>query len=509
MNKKITPMMEQYLTIKNDHKDALLFYRMGDFYELFFEDAIVASKALDITLTKRGKTNGTDIPMCGVPFHSADNYLPKLIKKGFNVAVCEQTETVEEAKIKGNKGPLKREVVRIISPGTLTEDSLLDKNINNFLGVISNINGSISISWVDVSTGYFKSRDLQKNNNIKNQKQLLTNLLLRMNFSEILVSDDMDLNIIGDEWHHITKKQSSSLFYYPSCLEQICSYYSIISLNGVGSFSEGEIIAAGVLLSYLKLTQCGKIPIFKMIQSETENNYLEIDYFTQKSLEILSNLSGKSEGSLIASLDETRTAGGARLLKQRIKEPFYKVNEIENRHNLINWFLDNNIDIFKLQNNLDNIPDIERSLSRISLLRGSPKDLSVMSKGFLSVKQIYQNLSLHKKDLNITPLLQNILNQINIDYSLFLNIENALKKDLPLSVKEGGFIKDGYDKNLDKLRNSRTYDLEELTKLQNKYSDLTKVNSLKIKFNRMLGYHIEVRSIQDKSLRDIDLFIHR
>ena len=506
MNNKTTPMMEQYLTIKNKHKDALLFYRMGDFYELFFEDAIAASKALDITLTKRGKTNGMDIPMCGVPFHSADNYLPKLIKKGFNVAVCEQTETIEEAKSNLKKGPLKREVVRIISPGTLTEDNLLDRNANNFLGAISDVNGSISISWVDVSTGCFKSRNLQKENN---QKQLLTNLLLRMNFSEILVSDAMELNIISEEWHSIIKKQSSSLFHYSSCLQQICSYFSIMSLEGIGKFSDGEVIASGVLLSYLKLTQCGKLPILSMIKNESENNFLEIDYFTQKSLEILSNLSGETKGSLITSLDETKTAGGARLLKQRITEPFYKVVEIEKRYNLINWFLNNDIDIFKLQNNLENIPDIERSLSRISLLRGSPKDLSILCDGLLNVKQIYETIISFKDRLNQAPLLNNILNQISVDYSLFEDIKNSLKKDLPLSTKEGGFIRDGYDDNLDKLRNLRNNELEEITKLQNKYSDLTNVNSLKIKYNRMLGYHIEVRAVHDKALRDKDIFIHR
>ena len=506
MNNKTTPMMEQYLTIKNKHKDALLFYRMGDFYELFFEDAIAASKALDITLTKRGKTNGMDIPMCGVPFHSADNYLPKLIKKGFNVAVCEQTETIEEAKSNLKKGPLKREVVRIISPGTLTEDNLLDRNANNFLGAISDVNGSISISWVDVSTGCFKSRNLQKENN---QKQLLTNLLLRMNFSEILVSDAMDLNIISEEWLSIIKKQSSSLFHYSSCLQQICSYFSIMSLEGIGKFSDGEVIASGVLLSYLKLTQCGKLPILSMIKNESENNFLEIDYFTQKSLEILSNLSGETKGSLITSLDETKTAGGARLLKQRITEPFYKVVEIEKRYNLINWFLNNDIDIFKLQNNLENIPDIERSLSRISLLRGSPKDLSILCNGLLNVKQICEIIISFKDRLNQAPLLNNILNQISVDYSLFEDIKNSLKKDLPLSTKEGGFIRDGYDDNLDKLRNLRNNELEEITKLQNKYSDLTNVNSLKIKYNRMLGYHIEVRAVHDKALRDKDIFIHR
>ena len=166
-------MMEQYLKIKNKHRDALLFYRMGDFYELFFEDAIVASKALDITLTKRGKSNGKDIPMCGVPFHSADNYLPKLIRKGFNVAVCEQTETPEQAKQYSKKGPLKREVIRVISPGTLTEDNLLERNKNNFLGALSNIDGIISVAWLDVSTGCFKSRIIVKEKNKQNKDQLI------------------------------------------------------------------------------------------------------------------------------------------------------------------------------------------------------------------------------------------------------------------------------------------------------------------------------------------------
>ena len=220
MNNVNTPMMEQYLNIKNQHKDALLFYRMGDFYELFFEDAVVASQALDIALTKRGKSNGKEIPMCGVPFHSADNYLPKLIKKGFNVAVCEQTETAEEAKIKLKKGPLKREVVRIISPGTLTEDNLLERKTNNFLGAISDNNGSVSIAWVDVSTGSFKSRNILEDNK-SNRKQLLANFLLRMNFSELLISEDFDLDLIVEEWHSILKKQPSSLFHYPSCLDQI------------------------------------------------------------------------------------------------------------------------------------------------------------------------------------------------------------------------------------------------------------------------------------------------
>ena len=508
MNNVNTPMMEQYLKIKNQHKDALLFYRMGDFYELFFEDAIVASQALDITLTKRGKSNGKDIPMCGVPFHSADNYLPKLIKKGFNVAVCEQTETSEEAKIKSKKGPLKREVVRIISPGTLTEDNLLERNTNNFLGAISDNKGSVSIAWVDVSTGCFKSRNIEEDNK-SNRKQLLANFLLRMNFSELLISEEFDLDIIVEEWHSIIKKQPSSLFHYPSCLDQILSYYSIASLGGVGSFSEGEIKAAGVLLSYLKLTQCGKIPILSMIQTETQNNFLEIDYFTQKSLEIFKNLSGGIEGSLISCLDETKTASGARLLKQRVIEPFYRIEQIQDRYNLTNWILENNIDISQYQIDFESIPDLERSLSRISLSRGGPRDLLLMSKGLLIIEGICENLISNNQAKSISSLLNAIIDNLDIDYSLFSKIKNAFKTDVPLIVKEGNFIKEGFHKELDSLRNFRNNELEFIAKLQKKYSELTKVNSLKIKHNRMLGYHIEVRALHDQSLRNIDLFIHR
>ncbi len=508
MKNENTPMMEQYLNIKNKHKDTLLFYRMGDFYELFFEDAVIASEVLEIALTKRGKSNGQDIPMCGIPFHSADNYLPKLIKKGFNVAICEQIETPEEAKLRSQKGPLKREVVRIISPGTLTEDNLLKRKNNNFLGVISNLNNSICIAWVDVSTGCFKSRQIGGNKNL-NQKQLLTNFLLRMDFSEILISEDMSLDYIIEEWHPIIKKQDPTLFHYQSCLDQICSYYSIVSLEGIGSFSKGEIIAAGVLLNYLKLTQCGKLPFLSIIKSETISDFLEIDYFTQKSLEILKNLSGDYEGSLISCIDETKTASGARLLKQRIIEPFYNINQIQAKYDLINWILNKKIDISKNQKSLQNIPDLERSLSRISLSRGGPKDLLLISTGLLHIKDIYENLVSNFKKSKSPKLLNLILDSLNIDYNLFLNIKKAFKSEVPHTVKEGGFVNDGFSEELDHLRNFRNNELDQIMKLQIKYSEITNVNSLKIKHNRMLGYHVEVRAMHDQSLRDIDIFVHR
>ena len=505
VNNKNTPMIEQYLTIKNQYQDVLLFYRMGDFYELFFDDAVIASKALDITLTKRGKSNGMDIPMCGVPFHSADNYLPRLIKKGFNVAVCEQIETPEQAKISGKKGPLKREVVRIISPGTITEDNLLESKLNNFLGAIINLNSSISISWVDVSTGYFKSRNFLK----QNQNQLLNNFLLRMNFSELLISEEMKLDIIAKEWHSILKRQPSNIFHYSTSMKQICSYYSIISLDGIGVFSIGEIITAGVLLSYLNLTQCGNIPILSMIKSETENSFLEIDYFTQKSLEIVRNLSGEINGSLISCIDDTITSSGARLLKQRITEPFYDIKSINDKYDLIDWFIKNRKCASKYKNHLKNIPDLERSLSRISSSRGGPRDLLLISKGFLNIYEIYEDLTKFNKNLKKPYLFRSIIQDLEIDYSLFFNIKNSFKIDVPLLAKEGGFIKDGNNIELDYFRNLRANEFKEIVKLQKHYSEVSKVNSLKIKHNKVLGYHIEVRAIHDLALRNIDQFIHR
>ena len=509
LNHKNTPMIEQYLAIKDEYKDVLLFYRMGDFYELFFEDAIIASKALDITLTKRGKSNGTDIPMCGVPFHSADNYLPKLIKKGFHVAICEQTETPDEAKANGKKGPLKREVVRIISPGTITEDNLLESKTNNFLGAIIKLNNSISISWVDVSTGYFKSRNFENKNNEINQKQLLNNFLLRMNFSELLVSEAMNLDFIPEEWHVIIKRQPSSLFHYSVSLKQICSYYSIVSIDGIGIFNEGEIITAGVLLSYLNLTQCGKIPILSILKSETQNSYVEIDYFTQKSLEIVKNLSGDSEGSLISCIDETVTPFGARLLKQRILEPFYDINKINENYNLIEFFIENSHSSLNYKSYLNKIPDLERSLSRISSNRGGPKDLLLISNGFLYINDIYQDLTKPKKYKSKPSLLKNIIQSFSIDYNLFFEIQKAFKINVPLLAKEGGFIKDGFNEKLDHLRNLRNNEYNQIVELQKNYSQISKINSLKIKHNKVLGYHIEVRAMHDASLRNLEQFIHR
>ncbi len=502
-------MIEQYLSIKNKHKDVLLFYRMGDFYELFFEDAIIASKALDITLTKRGKANGQNIPMCGVPFHAADNYLPRLIKKGFNVAVCEQTETPEQAKENGIKGPLKREVVRIISPGTITEDNLLESKANNFLGAIYKSSEAISLSWVDVSTGCFKTRNFYEKNNSIKTIQILNNFLLRMNFSELLVSDLIDLDFIADEWHPLIKIQPSNTFHYSSCLNQICTYYSITSLDGIGTFSEGEIIAAGVILSYLNLTQCGKIPLLSIIKSETESSFLEIDYFTQKSLELVQNLSGDRKGSLISSLDDTLTSAGARLLKQRILAPFYNIKDINDKYDLIEWFIDNPNTAFKYANNLKKIPDLERSLSRLTSLRGGPKDLLILSNGLLYIKEIYKDLTELNEDIKIPSLLIKIIQSLEIDYCLFLNIQNAFENEVPLFPKEGGFIKDGYDKKLDQLRNLRDNEFSQIIALQKKYSEVSKVNSLKIKHYKVLGYHIEVRAIHDLSLRNLDQFIHR
>ena len=414
--------------------------------------------------------------MCGVPFHSADNYLPKLIKKGFNVAVCEQTETAEEAKSKLKKGPLKREVVRIISPGTLTEDTLLEREKNNFLGAVSILKDSICVAWVDISTGCFKSRQLLKETNSSKQKQVLTNFLRRIGFSEILVSNDIDIHIVEEEWHNLLKKQSPSLFHFESSLEELCKYFEVLSLEGLGKFKEGEVIAAGVILSYLKLTQCGTMPLLSALQSETHSKILEIDYFTQKSLEILTNLSGELEGSLISCIDETKTASGSRLLKQRLIEPFFQINQIQDRHVLANWFLQPNIKIYEYQTLFENIPDFERSLSRISLLRGNPKDLLLISEGLLKVENILKSL-ISNKNLNIKPnLLKIIINDLNIDYSLFLNIKNSLNNELPSSIKDGGFIRDGYDSELDNLRMLRSNEIEQISKLQKKYSDLTNIN---------------------------------
>ena len=500
--KKITPMMEQFFSIKKDYSDALLFYRMGDFYELFFEDAIKASEALNITLTSRGKHLEQKIPMCGVPVHSADNYLLSLIKKGFKVAVCEQMESPAEAKKRGYKAIVKRDVVRLVTPGTLTEESLLEAREYNFLCALSEIRGKYALAWVDISTGDFWVKSCEKTH--------LESLVSRLTPKEILVSENM-----GNTLHEMLigskatiTPLSNLIFESTSAEERVCKLYKVNTLNGFGSFNRAEITAINAIIEYLHLTQKGSLPILKKPIKELTKNFLHIDSFTRKNLELTRSLSGEQRGSLLNTIDQTVTASGARLLESRLSNPSANIETIKNRQNDISIFLKNSGVRENIQKYLKNILDIERGLTRISLNRSGPRDIKAIGTGLMFSQKIFNELTKLKEPTSLSFGLSSLKGHKTI----IDNIEKALVSNPPVNIKEGEFIKNGFDYNLDKHRMLRDQGKKVLAHLQQNLALKANISSLKIKHNNVLGYFVEVSARHSKNMLSPplnEMFIHR
>ena len=359
----VTPMMAQYLEIKGQYPDSLLFYRMGDFYELFFDDAVTASKVLDIALTRRGKLNEIDIPMCGVPHHSSESYLLTLIKSGHKVAVCEQLESPLEAKKRGSKSVVKRDVVRLVTPGTLTEDSLLEARSHNFLAAYSLVRHEHSLAWVDISTGLMNVLSLNK------VEDFLTELA-RLTPSEVLVVDNTSYDVFDaiEESGAIVTQRGKSTFDSASGEERLKTLFSVASLEAFGNFSRAQVSALGAIAEYLDATQKGKLPILRPPVIELKENNMRIDTATRRNLELTKSINtGTKHGSLLGTIDRTVTAAGGRLLERRISSPSMDISLIENRHKSLEFFHEN-IDLSDdLMGFLKSVPDLERALSRVSL----------------------------------------------------------------------------------------------------------------------------------------------
>ena len=497
-----TPMMAQYLRIKSKYNDSLLFYRMGDFYELFFEDAEIASAALNITLTKRGKVNGKDIAMCGVPYHSSENYLLNLIRQGHKVAICEQLEKPEEAKKRGYKSVVKRDVVRLVTPGTLTEESLLDGKKNNYLLAYCEDKVRAAAAWADLSTGEFSVSTINKEN--------LDSLISRINPTEILVSEKFTLaltegynesgskvTILGEsEFDHNVAKIK---------LEKLCSSKSREKLK---SFNSLEMKAIGGLISYLEITQCGEIPTLKAPVKDNFDTFMQIDSATRKNLELTQSLSGGKSGSLLNTINQTVTGGGSRLLERRLSCPLVNSDEINHRLDIISFFSKNQSLIDKLRLLMKKVPDIERALARLGLNRGGPKDLGLIRDGLFIAEQIHKLLYDYKTFLTLSNSISFLSGFKNVLDSL----NSSLQTILPPSSKSTDFIKPFYNSQLDEFRKIKTDSKKLIINLQNKYIMLTKINSLKIKFNNVLGYFIETPSSHSKTMLSeefLKVFTHR
>ncbi len=498
----VTPMMAQFLEIKSEYKDAILFYRMGDFYEMFFDDAVAAAAALDIALTKRGKHNGDDIPMCGVPARAAETYLLALIRKGFRVAVCEQMEDPAEAKKRGYKAVVKREVRRLVTPGTLTEDSLLEARQNNYLAAYCEVQDNAAIAWVDISTGSFHVLSCARVN--------LSPELARLMPSELIILDELepDIREMAGEMGIALTPLGRASFDSTSAKSKLQSLFSVGSLDAFGQFNRAEMSAMGAIVDYLEITQKGQLPLLAKPVQELANTIMQIDAATRRNLEITQSLSGGRDGSLIAAIDRTITAAGGRLLSQRISSPSCDLEKISDRQNAIGFFVENPALCGDTRQTLKSVPDMERALSRLSLDRAGPRDLVAIRNGLEHCGHLADLLAGHEVPTLFAGAAQNLKDH----QDLICLLQQSLVADPGLLVRDGGFIAQGYDEELDQARKLRDEGRGIIAGLQSEYAEITGIASLKIKHNNVLGYFIETTANHAKTMLSEPLseqFIHR
>ena len=496
----VTPMMAQYLEIKAQNPGALLFYRMGDFYEMFFDDAVAAAEALDIALTKRGFHKGEPISMCGVPYHAAEGYLLTLIRKGFRVAIAEQMEDPAEAKKRGSKSVVKRDVVRLVTPGTLTEDSLLEARRHNYLCAFAEVRDEAALAWVDISTGELRVMPCP-----------LVRLgpeLARLAPREVLVSEarETDLAAIVTESGAALTGLARGSFDSTSGEARLCQLWQIGSLEAFGNFGRAEIAAMGGLVDYLDLTQRGKLPLLRAPLRESADGAVQIDASTRRNLEITQALSGGREGSLLAAVDRTMTAAGARLLERRISSPSRDLATIKARLEAVRFLLNAAALREDLRADLRRVPDIDRALSRLALDRGGPRDFAAIRAGLTQAESIAARLS------DVPEILRDAGQALLGHGALIDLLDAALVAEPPLFARDGGFVAAGYDAELDETRRLRDEGRGVIAAMQAEYIQQTGVQSLKIKHNNVLGYFIETTATHAEKMLATPLsnsFIHR
>ncbi|MCP3972507.1 MAG: DNA mismatch repair protein MutS [Rhodobacteraceae bacterium] len=495
-------MMAQYLDIKANHAGALLFYRMGDFYEMFFDDAVAAAEALDITLTKRGKHLGDDIPMCGVPFHAAEGYLLTLIRKGFRVAVCEQMENPADAKKRGGKSVVRRDVVRMVTPGTLTEDSLLNARSHNYLAAYHEVRGEGAFSWVDISTGALHVMPCPR--------ARFSPEIARIAPSEVILSEtaDPELAEIVTEMASSATPLSRASFDSTAAEKRLAELYRVGSLDAFGGFTRAEISALGAIIDYLDITQKGKLPLLQPPVKEAITASMQIDAATRRNLELVRSLSGGREDTLLVAIDRTATAGGARLLERRLSSPSRNLAAIHNRLDSMEHCLSHRDFSTGIRDLLRHVPDIDRALSRLALDRGGPRDLAAIRTGLAQAGALSSHFSVRK-----TPaLLQAAAESLTGHDDLLAQLEAALIAEPPLITRDGGFIAAGFDPELDELRELRDDGRRVIAEMQAEYAAKAAIASLKIKHNNVLGYFIETTSAHAEKMLAPPLaetFIHR
>ena len=499
--KAATPMMAQYWSIKQENPGTLLFFRMGDFYELFFDDAVQAAAALDIALTKRGKHQGQDVAMCGVPVHAYDTYLERLIRKGFKVAICEQTEDPAEAKKRGAKSVVRREVVRIVTPGTITEETLLDARRANHLALLARAEGRLALAWVDVSTGALAVQPVNETD--------LAATLERVHPAELVLPDSLFestlLRDILDPWQDRLSLEPAARFDSRVGERRLKETFGVDTLDGFGSFGRAELAAAGALVGYIELTQKGHLPRLAPPRLVTGDQVMAIDAATRRNLELIQALDGSRSTSLLGVLDRTVTGAGARLLTARLSAPLTDPQTIAARHDAVAFFVDDTALRERVRDHLGATPDLERALARLTVGRGGPRDLAAIRDGLTQAATLGAMLAK-------APALPGELNEVCRDLAgepdLVERLTDALDESPPLMARDGGFVRAGFSSDLDQQKALRDDSRQLIARLQGRYQGETGVNNLKIRHNNMLGYYVEVAQTHESKL-DRATFIQR
>jgi DNA mismatch repair protein MutS len=497
-----SPVMIQYHEIKEANPGCLLFFRMGDFYELFFDDAVAAAQALDIALTKRGRHEGADIPMCGVPVHTAETYLARLIRAGFKVAMCDQIEDPAEAKRRGGKGPVRRAVVRVVTAGTLTEEGLLDARRHNYLVGLAEAGGEIGLAWLDLSTGGFALAPTSE--------PALAGDLARLMPGEILLPERMltrpALFELFAEWKSALTPLPNARFESDAARRRLENFYGVGALDGFGNFGRAELAAAGALVDYVGLTQHGRAPHLEPPRRVAPGTVMQIDAATRRNLELVSTLTGERRGSLLATIDRGVTAAGARLLADHLAAPLTEPAAITARLDAVQFFADHSEARTALRERLKRCPDIERALTRLSLGRGGPRDLAALCRSLGETASLREMLGAP----GLIPLperLSGARHGLGEHGTLVERLGRALAAELPLFARDGGFVAAGYSDELDEWRSLRDESRRMIAGLQARYADDTAIAALKIRHNNVIGYYIEVAANHAGKLGPE--FIHR
>lgn len=500
MSEKVTPtpMMQQYLQIKSEYPGYLLFYRLGDFYELFYEDAIIASKILDIVLTKRAE----DIPMCGVPYHAAEGYVEKIIAEGLKIAICEQLETPEEAKKRGYKAVVKRDVVKIITPGTILDANMLDGVSSNFLCAIHVEEESYVLAFADITTQdfYIKTTDLGQVNSE----------LIKFAPKEILISDELYRNYrknnILEEYHKLFTPLNASKFKTNYAIGKLKQFFHLEKIDVFKGFKDLHLISSGVIVDYLLVTQKANLPKLQLPRNLDEVSFMQLDLATRRSLELERSNSGSKDGSLFATINTCKTACGTRLLADIMRMPSFNIALIEKRQAVTTYFIDN-LELAKEINNLLRpFPDIERLVARVVTSNCGPRDLLGVKQAMLIAIKIAQRIDF--TDENQNSMLSELSKNLHISDGLLQNLMMSITEDPPYLAREGGYIKPKFSAKLDHLRSEKASFSSNLELLKEKYRKIAGVSNLKIEFNNVLGFYVEVSAANATKIKD-SIFVHR